>query len=116
MANIEIDLQDTDGMIVSVAQADPAVWAGIAAQCTALAAQNGLSILTGQLFNPPERTIDSFGAFQNWMATQSNVGAVRAPATSGTGSSTGSKALIVGLVGVGLLALAALVAASRPKS
>lgn len=77
---IEIDLQDGDGMIVSVAQADSDVWAGLAAQAQQLVANKpggfGL-IVNDRVFNPPERTLDSIGAVQNWLAAQSNVGGAR---------------------------------------
>jgi hypothetical protein len=84
VSNLEIDLQDSDGVIVSVAQADPTVWAGISAQANQLAANAGFSLIVGQLFNSPERTLDSIGAVQNWLATQSNVGTVQKPAPAGT--------------------------------
>lgn len=76
---IEIDLQDADGVIVSIAQADPDVWAGIAAQVAQLVAATpgNYAIITGPLFNKPERTLDSVAAVQNWLASQSNVGGAR---------------------------------------
>ncbi len=81
---IEIDLQDGDGMIVSVAEADSDVWAGISAQAQQLVANKpggfGL-IVNDRVFNKPERTLDSVGAVQNWLASQSNVGGARRPVT-----------------------------------
>jgi hypothetical protein len=85
VSNLEIDLwNNADNVVVSIAQADPNVWAAIATQCTALATQQGFGITTGPLYNSPERLIDSVGAFQNWMATQSNVGTVQKSQPAGT--------------------------------
>jgi hypothetical protein len=113
---IEIDLIPTSGsqanVIVSIAQADPDVWTGLAAQANQLAAQAGFDIQTGPLYNSPERTLATIADVQNWLASQSNVGATLAPPST---SSTTSRALVVGLIGVGLLALAAIVSATRPK-
>ena len=80
MANLEIDLQDGDGVIVSVAQADPNVWANLASQATQLASNAGFGLIVyDRVFNSPERTLDSIGAVQNWLASQSNVGAKACP-------------------------------------
>jgi len=112
---IEVDLIPVSGpsadVIVSIASADPDVWVNLAAQANLLAAQQGFTIMTGPLYNTPERTLTSIVDVQNWLASQSSVGVTRAPTTS----STTSRALVVGLVGVGLLALAAIVSATRPK-
>lgn len=111
---IEVDLVPNGGpsadVIVSIAQADPDVWVNLAAQANAIAAQQGFTIVTGPLYNSPERTLASIVDVQNWLASQSNVGAKLART-----SSTTSRALVIGLVGVGLLAVAAIVAATRPK-
>ena len=114
MSFVEVDLIPNAGpqanVIVSIAQADPDVWINLAAQANALAAQAGYDIQTGELYNSPERTLTSIADVQAWLAAQSNVGVTR-PTTS----STTSRALVAGLVGVGLLAVAAIVAATRPK-
>jgi hypothetical protein len=114
MSFVEVDLIPNAGpsanVIVSIAQADPDVWVNLAAQANAMAAQQGFTIVTGPLYNSPERTLSSIADVQNWLASQSNVAATRPTTSSAT-----SRALVVGLIGVGLLAVAAIVAATRPK-
>jgi hypothetical protein len=75
---IEIDLLDSNGVIVSSSQADPDVWTGLAAQANQLAANAGFDIETGPLVNSPERTLGTIGDVQNWLATQ-NIGTMPCP-------------------------------------
>lgn len=81
----QLDLLGADDpTILSIAQADDAVWASISAQAQQLATAAGFYIQamppTGASY---ERTIDSIGAVQDWLATQ-NTGAVAAAAPQET--------------------------------
>ena len=80
---IEIDLIPNVGpdanSIVSIAQADPDVWTGIAAQANQLASNTGYDIQTGPLYNSPERTLASVADVQGWLAAQNVGGAAACP-------------------------------------
>ena len=80
---IEIDLIPNVGpdanSIVSIAQADPDVWTGIAAQANQLASNAGYDIQTGPLYNSPERTLASVADVQGWLAAQNVGGAAACP-------------------------------------
>ena len=106
MTILELDLIDQDGAIVSVASADDGVWAQIAAQAQQAASQKGFTIVAGQLFNQPERSITNLGSVQAWLSTQDYQGTLAPPAPSATaspGMSTGAKVAW----GVGIFAVVA---------
>ena len=109
---IEVDLIPVSGpsadVIVSIASADPDVWVNLAAQANLLAAQQGFTIMTGPLYNTPERTLASVADVQSWSSTQSNVGAKLAK-SGGGGMSVGEQvAWGVGLLAAGTLAVLAI--------
>jgi hypothetical protein len=115
MATIELDMQDSDGVIVSVAQADDAAWAQIATQAQAAAVAAGYTLTdVGPLVNSPERTITNLGSVQAWIATLDNVGstAMATPGASGGGVSPG---IIAGVAVAGVLAIIALAMATRKR-
>ena len=114
---IEVDLIPVSGpsadVIVSIASADPDVWVNLAAQANLLAAQQGFTIMTGPLYNTPERTLASVADVQSWLSTQSNVGAKLAK-SGGGGMAVGEQvAWGVGLLAAGTLAVLAIRAATR---
>ena len=56
------------------------MWVNLASQATQLASNAGFGLIVyDRVFNSPERTLDSIGAVQNWLASQSNVGAKACP-------------------------------------
>jgi hypothetical protein len=111
---IEVDLIDPSGpMIIAAGQADPAVWASIAAQATAYATQRGYQVDTGPLYNQPDITISSLGTFQNWLASQSDPGQnAKAPTQGGSSPTT---LIVGGLVVAGLAGLLALALGARGR-
>lgn len=99
MDPIEVDLYDDQGVIVSIASANPDVWVTLAAQANALAASKGYSIGTGPLYNSPERALASIGDVQNWLSDQ-NVGGASG---RGSGPSAGVIAGILAAIGGAIL-------------
>jgi len=108
----EVDLLDSSGVIISIAAADDTFWNSNAAWVTYLAAQKGFGIYVPGGAPAPgtaERNIASIADAQNWFAS-AQLGLVRPKATSST-----SKWLVGGLVASALLAIGALVVATRPQ-
>jgi len=111
---IEVDLLDQDGVIVSIAAADPNFWAYYSGYATTYAAQRGFDIyVPGGAPQPGtvERGLTAWGDFTNWVAN--NAAGARAPAPVPSSSST---PIVIGLAAVAALALGALFVATRPPS
>ena len=81
----------------------------LAAQANLLAAQQGFTIMTGPLYNTPERALASVADVQSRLSTQSNVGAKLAK----SGGGGPEIAWGVGLLAAGTLAVLAIRAATR---
>jgi hypothetical protein len=82
----EVDLVDVDGVIVSVAAAEPNFWNADSSQAAAWAAAAGYSLdVKAAPPASPERNLYVFADFQSWLQAQNNVGLARktpgAPAT-----------------------------------
>ncbi len=80
-APIEVDLLNSDGVIVSIAAVDPNYWASSSASATSYVQQRGFDFFVPG--GPPatgtaERSVASLADVQNWLAAQ-DVGVVRRP-------------------------------------
>jgi len=96
----EVDLYDSDGAHIDTAAAEANFWNADSSQAAAWAAQAGLTLAVQP--NPPalgtyNRNLYSFADFQQWLASQNNVGTKAAAASTTNGLAIGL-ALVGGLV------------------
>jgi hypothetical protein len=114
MAFYELDLLDSDGVTVSVAAVDQALWNAQSAQITALATAAGFSVQEQP--DPPapgtyERNLYAIGDVQGWLASQSTA-AKLAAAAPGTGP---SGLAIAGALAAGVLSFGIVWLLTRPR-